>query len=239
MSDLDFTKHWTSERTRKKQTALTKLSNGLLKEVVEDPFSRELFELEEIEAMEVAVEALSNAKKKISHIKEKKARIEKRKAQELVNIDSQSKKYALEVLDSLNPNPDTFTREQLCLWVTVAHFTSSVLYPESWELDINDSMDNHYLESDNALRQRHIWTMRDKALAAFEEHLKKAWTFSFEDDFWLVRVPIKESVTQLKALMSHDEFVKSEKRYAYLLEPLEAYNREVESIKRRKNIKSV
>lgn len=239
MSDLDFTKHWTSERTRKKQTALTKLSNGLLKEVVEDPFSRDLFELEEIEAMKVAAKALSNAKKKFAHIKEKKARIEKRKAQELANIDKQSKKHAIQVLDSLNPNPDTFTREQLCLWVTVAHFTSSVLYPESWELDINDRMDNHYLESDNALRQRHVWTMRDKALKSFEECLKKAWKFSFEDDSWVVRVPMKEAVKQLKALMKHEEYVKAEKRYAHLLEPLETYNREVEAIKRRKNIKSV
>jgi hypothetical protein len=239
MSDLEFTKHWTSERTRKKQTALTKLSNGLLKEVVEDPFSRELFEFEEIEAMKVAAKALSNAKQKFAHIKEKKARIEKRKAQELANIDKQSKKYAVEVLDSLNPNTDTFTREQLCLWVTVAHFTSSVLYPESWELDINDGMDNHYLESDHALRKRHVWSMRDKALKAFEDCLKRAWKFSFEDDSWVVRVPIKEAVSQLKALVNHEEYAKAEKRYAHLLEPLEAYNREVEAIKRRKNIKSV
>lgn len=239
MSDLDFTKHWTSERTRKKQTALTKLSNGLLKEVVEDPFSRDLFEFEEIEAMKVAAQALSNAKQKFAHIKEKKARIEKRKSQELANIDKQSKKYAIEFLDSLNPNPDTFTREQLCLWVTVAHFTSSVLDPESWELDINDNMDNHYLASDHAFRQRHVWTMRDKALNAFENYFKRAWQFSFETDSWVVRVPIKEAVTQLKALMNHDEYVKNEKRYAHLLEPLEAYNRKVEAIKRRKNIKSV
>ncbi|QFT13593.1 hypothetical protein [Vibrio sp. THAF190c] len=239
MSDLDFTKHWTSERTRKKQTALTKLSNGLLKEVVEDPFSRDLFELEEIEAMKLAAKALSNAKQKFVHIKEKKARIEKRKAQELANIDKQSKKYAIEVLDSLNQNPDTFTREQLCLWVTVAHFTSSVLDPESWELDINDNMDNHYLESDHAFRQRHVWTMRDKALNAFETYFKRAWQYSFETDSWVVRVPIKEAVTQLKALMNHEEYAKNEKRYAHLLEPLEVYNREVEAIKRRKNIKSV
>ncbi|MCG6230223.1 hypothetical protein [Vibrio furnissii] len=239
MSDLDFTKHWTSERTRKKQTALTKLSNGLLKEVVEDPFSRELFELEEIEAMKVAAKALSKAKEKFAHIKEKKARIEKRKAQELANIDKQSKKYAIEVLDSLNHNPDTFTREQLCLWVTVAHFTSSVLDPESWELDINDNMDNHYLESDHAFRRRHVWTMRDKALNAFETYFKRAWQYSFETDSWVVRVPIKEAVAQLKALMSHEEYAKNEKRYAHLLEPLEAYNREVEAIKRRKNIKSI
>lgn len=239
MSDFDFTKHWTSERTRKKQTALTKLSNGLLKEVVEDPLSRDLFELEEIEAMKVAAQALSNAKKKFAHIKEKKARIEKQKAQELANIDKQSKKYAIEVLDSLNSNPDTFTREQLCLWVTIAHFTSSVFDPEIWELDINDNMDNHYLDSDHAFRQRHVWTMRDKALNAFENYFKRAWQFSLETDAWVVRVPIKEAMTQLKALMNHDEYVKNEKRFAHLLEPLEAYNREVEAIKRRKNIKSV
>ncbi|WP_199481098.1 hypothetical protein [Vibrio owensii] len=239
MSDLDFTKHWTSERTRKKQTALTKLSNGLLKEVVEDPFSRGLFELEEIEAMEVAAKALSNAKIKFAHIKEKKARIEKRIEQELANIDKQSKKHAIEVLDSLNSNPDTFTREQFCLWVAVAHFSSWILYPERWELDINDRIDDHYLESDNALRQRNVWTMRDKALKAFEDYFKRAWQFSFEDDSWVVRVPIKEAVTQLKALMNHKEYVKIEKRYADLLEPLEAYNREVEAIKRRKNIKLI
>ena len=51
MSDMEFTKYWTSERARKKQTALTKLSNGLLKEVIENPLATELFEPEEIEAM--------------------------------------------------------------------------------------------------------------------------------------------------------------------------------------------
>lgn len=239
MCDLDYTKHWTAERTRKKQTALTKLSNGLLKEVVEDPFARDLFELEEIEAMKIAAEALGKAKRKFAHIKEKKARLEKRKALVLANIDKQSKEYAVEVLDSLNPNPDTFTREQLCLWVTVSQFTSSVLVPESWELNINDRMDNHYLESDHELRKRHVWSMRDKALNAFENYFKGAWQFSFEADTWEVRVPIKEAVTQLKALMNHDEYVKNEKRYAHLLKPLEAYNREVEAIIRRKKIKSV
>lgn len=239
MPDLDFTKYWSSERTRKKQTALTKLSNGLLKEVVEDPFSRELFELAEIEAMKVAAKALSDARLKFAKIKEQKARIEKRKAQELANINQVSKKHAIRVLDSLNPNPDTFTREQFCLFVTVAHFTGSVLYPERWELDINDRIDDHYLESDNVLRQRHVWSMRDKALKAFEDCFKRAWQFSFEDDSWVVKVPIKEAVSQVMALMNHDEYVKIEKRYADLLEPLEAYNREVEAIKRRKNIKSV
>jgi len=188
----------------------------------------------------VAVQALSNAKQKFVHVKEKKTRIEKRKAQELANIDNQSKKHAIEVLDSLNNNnPDTFTREQLCLWVTVAHSTSSVLDPEIWELDINDNIDNHYLDSDHALRQRNVWAMRDKALKAFEAYLKKAWRYSFETDSWIERVPIKEAAMQLKALMSHEEYSKNEKRYAHLLEPLEAYNREVEAIKRRKNIKSV
>ncbi|WP_070962204.1 hypothetical protein [Vibrio sonorensis] len=182
---------------------------------------------------------MSQVKQKFAHIKEKKARIEKRKAQELANIDKQSKKYAIEVLDSLNNNPDTFTREQLCLWVTVAHFTSSVLDPESWELDINDNMDNHYLESDHAFRRRHVWTMRDKALNAFEAYFKRAWQYSFETDSWVVRVPIGEAVTQLKALMNNEDYAKNEKRYAHLLEPLEAYNREVEAIERRKNIKSV
>lgn len=239
MSDLNFTEHWTSERTRKKQTALTKLSNGLLREVVEEKFTRDLFEPHEVEAMKVAAEALKNAKRKFTHIKEKKARIEKRRAQELAYIDKQSKKYAVEVLDSLNSNPDTFTREQMLLWVTLAHFTSSVLTPESWELDINDNIDNHYLDSDHAMRQRRVWSMRDKALKAFEDYFKRAWKFSFESDSWVVRVPIKEAVTQLKHLKNQAEYAKNEKRYAHLLEPLEAYNREVEAILRRKNIRSV
>lgn len=239
MSELEFTKYWTSERARKKQTALTKLSNGLHKEVIDNPLAKELFEPEEIEAMIVAAQALKQAKQKFAHIKEKIARIEKRKAQELASIDKQSKKYASEVLNSLNSNPNTFTREQLCLWVTATHFTRSVLEPETWELDINDNMDNHYLESDHALRRRHVWTMRDKALNAFETYFKRAWQYSCESDSWVVRVPISEAVTQLKALMNNEEYAKNEKRYAHLLEPLEAYNREVEAIERRKNIKSV
>lgn len=239
MSDLDFTKHWTSERTRKKQTALTKLSNGLLKEVVEDPFSRELFELEEIEAMRVAAKALSNAKKKFAHIKEKKARNEKRQEQELAAIKKECKTNATQILDSLNSNPDTFTREQFCLWVTAANFTNSIRTPESWELDINDNMDNHYLENDHALRQRHVWSMRDKAQQVLEECLMKAWNFSFKDESWTVRVPMKQAISDIRNLMKHEEYAKVEKRYAHLLEPLEAYNREVEAIKRRKNIKSI
>ncbi|WP_063664853.1 hypothetical protein [Aliivibrio fischeri] len=239
MSDLDFTKYWTSERTRKKQTALTKLSNGLLKDVINDPFSRELFDLEEIEAMKIAATALSNAKKKFAHIKEKKARIEKRKAQELASIDKQCKIYAIQILDSLNSNPETFTREQLCLWVTVANFTHSTLTPEIWELDINDGIDKHYLENDHALRQRNVWIMRDKAKKAFENCLKRAWEFSFKTDSWQVKIPIQEAISNINNLINHDEYAKIEKRYTHLLKPLEAFNREIEAIKRRKNIKSV
>ncbi|PSV28085.1 hypothetical protein [Photobacterium sp. GB-72] len=239
MADLDFTKHWTSERTRKKQTALTKLSNGLVKTVLDDPFTKDLFEPEEIEAMKVAAQALSKAKHKFAHIKEKKARIEKRKAQELKNIERQARKYAIEFLDSLNGNRDIFTREQLCLWVTVAQFISSVLEPESWELDINDNIENHYLESDNVLRQRNVWTMRDKAQNALEGYFKRAWQFSFEDDAWVQRISITEAVSQLKDLVNQDEYIKNEKRYTHLIESLEAYNREVEAINRRRNFKSI
>ncbi|BCL74127.1 hypothetical protein TUMSATVNIG1_61110 (plasmid) [Vibrio nigripulchritudo] len=239
MSDMDFTKHWTSERTRKKQTALTKLSNGLLKEVIGDPFSTELFEREEIDAIEIAAKALSNAKLKFAHIKEKKARIEKRKAQELAHIDKQCKENAIQTLNSLNCNNETFTREQLCLWVTVASLTRSVLTPESWELDINHNMDNHYFDSDHAYRKCHVRTMRDKAQSVFEDFLKSAWQFSFENDAWIVRVPIKQAVEELKGLMKHEEYARSERRYAHLLEPLEAYNREVEALRRRQKIKSV
>ncbi|EOA8958731.1 hypothetical protein ACIMS1_004403 [Vibrio harveyi] len=74
---------------------------------------------------------------------------------------------------------------------------------------------------------------------SFEYYFKRAWQFSHEDDAWVVRVPIKEAVVQLKALMNHEGYVKAEKRYASLLEPLETYNREVEAIQRRKNMKSV
>ncbi|CAM3931961.1 hypothetical protein [Vibrio aquimaris] len=239
MSDLDFTKHWTSDRTRRKQTALTRLSNGLLKEVIEDPFSKDLFEREEIEAMKVAAQALSNAKKKFAHIKERKVRIEKRKDNELANIEKQYKQYAIETLNSLNPNPDTFTREQFCLWVAAASFTGSLLNPENWELDINDGIDKHYLENDNALRKRNVQAMREKAIKTFEHHLRRSWKFSFKNDSWEVIVPIKEAAMHLKNLMNHQKYIEAEKNHAYQLEHLEAYNREVEAVKRRKDIKSV
>lgn len=239
MSDLDFTKHWDAERTRKKQAALTRLANGLRKEVIDNPMASELFEPDEIAAMTLAATALGQAKHKFAHIKEKKARIEKRKSQELASITSQCKKHAKRILDALNPNPDTFTKEQFCLWITTAHFTRNRPMPEVWQLDINDNMDNHYLESDHALRRRHAWTMRSSAQQALEDCLRLAWEFSVEDDAWKVRVPIEKAVSEIKALMQHEEYTKVEKRYAHLIAPLEAYNREVEAIQRRKNIKSV
>lgn len=57
MPDLSFTKYWSSERARKKQTKLTRLSNGLLNEVLEDPFTKDLFDADEIEAMKKASKA--------------------------------------------------------------------------------------------------------------------------------------------------------------------------------------
>ncbi len=237
--DTDFTKYWNSDRTRKKQTALSRLSNGLLSEVINDPFTSQLFEPNELEAMRISSQALSKAKLKFAHIKEQKARIEKRKAQELAAINKQCKTFATKILDSLNSNPNTVTREQLCLWVTVARFTSSAIEPEAWELDINDRMDSHYLESDHAFRQRHAWTMREKAHQALERCLSKAWHFSFENDRWEVKVPIQTAVSDIKNLMNHDEYANVEKRYAHLIDALETFNREVEAKKRRKQIKPV
>ncbi|MCG9575402.1 hypothetical protein L1D14_04045 [Vibrio tubiashii] len=239
MSDMEFTKYWTSERARKKQTALTKLSNGLRKEVLDNPLANELFDREEIEAIEVAVKALSQVKRKFAHIKEKKARNEKRMAEELASIKATCKKHAAQILDSLNPNHETFTKEQFCLWVTASNYTRMRLVPESWELDINHNIDNHYLDSDHTLRQRHVWSMRDKALEALEECLDQAWTFSVKEDAWVARVPIKEAVETIQALTKSSEYSNVEKRYAHLIEPLEAFNREVEAVQRRKNIKSV
>ncbi|WP_045391989.1 hypothetical protein [Vibrio rotiferianus] len=239
MSELEFTKYWDANRARKKQTALTKLSNGLKKEVIDNPLASELFEPEEIEAMRVAAEALSKVKLKFAHIKEKKARIERQKEQERAAIDKQCNKYAVQILNSLNPNPNTFNKEQFCLWLTAAHFTRNRFMPESWELDINDNIDNHYLSSDHELRVRHARTMREKAQKAFEDCLKQAWEFSFTDDSWKVKTPIKEAVSQLMKLTEHSEYANIEKRHKALIEALEAYNREVEAITRRKNIKSV
>lgn len=211
----------------------------MLKEVIENPLATELFEPEEIEAMKVAAQALSQAKHKFAHIKEKKARIEKRKAQELAHIKSQCSKYATQVLESLNSDSDIFTKEQLCLWVTAAHFTRMRNIPESWELDINDNIENHYLDSDHTLRQRHIWTMREKAQRSLEEYLNQAWEFSFEKDSWVAKVPIKDAVANLLELTKSSEYSNVETRYAHLIETLETFNREVEARKRRKNIKSV
>ncbi|TVU68531.1 hypothetical protein FQP87_22365 [Vibrio tasmaniensis] len=239
MSDLNFTKHWTSERARKKQTALTKLSNGLLKEVIEDPYSRELFDLAEIEAMKVAAKALSDAKKKFAHIKEKKARIEKKKEKQLNNINTQCNSNAKDILDSFTADHAIFTREQFCLWVMVANSTSSILEPELWELDINDGVENHHLESERELKRRNAWIMKDKAHKALHECLKKTWVFSFKDDSWVTKTPISEAVRVIKGLVNGEDYKKVEQRYLHLIESLEVYNREIEAIQRRKTIKSI
>lgn len=236
---MNFTKHWTSERTKKKQTALTKLSNGLLKEVIEDPYSRNLFDLAEIEAMKVAAKALSDAKEKFAHIKEKKARIEKKIEKQLNNINTQCNSNAKDILDSFTADPDLFTQEQFCLWVVVANSTSSILEPELWELDINDGVEKHHLESEHELKRRNASIMKDKAHKALYEYLKKAWTFSFKDESWIAKIPIGEAVSVIKGLVNGEDYKKVEQRYLHLIEHLNVYNREIEAIQRRKTIKSI
>lgn len=236
---MDFTKHWTSERARKKQTALTKLSNGLLNEVVNDSFTRELFDQDELDAMRTAANALAKVKQKFAHVKEQKARIEKRKEQELNHIKQQSRKFAHKVYDSFSPPFDSCNKEILCLWVTATKVNPHDFPPERWELDINDNIENHYLASDDELRKRHVWSMRDKALTAFEKYLSYAWRFSFEQDKYIPVKPIKEAAEELRNLINHNEYSKVERCYSDLFESLESYNRNVIALQRRKNIKSV
>lgn len=120
MSDLEFTRYWSSDRARKKQTKLTRLSNGLLNEVLEDPFTKDLFNADEIEAIKLASKALSLAKDKFVHVKEQKLRIEKRKEKELKHIKDQTRKYATEVLDSLGSSPNLFTKEQFAFGIPLS-----------------------------------------------------------------------------------------------------------------------
>lgn len=239
MPDLSFTKYWSSERARKKQTKLTRLSNGLLNEVLEDPFTKDLFDADEIEAMKKASKALSLAKQKFEHIKEQKLRIEKRKQNELNNINNLSKKHAIAVLESLCSSPNILTREQFCLWITAIEFTRNRYAPESWELDINDGIDNHYLPDDNTLRQRHVWSMREKAQEAFADYLKQAWKFSFEDDAWKSIKPINQARQELLDLLHHEKYSQMEGHYEKYIFDIESYNRSVDAIERRKQIKPV
>lgn len=239
MSDLEFTRYWSSDRARKKQTKLTRLSNGLLNEVLEDPFTKDLFNADEIEAIKLASKALSLAKDKFVHVKEQKLRIEKRKEKELKHIKDQTRKYATEVLDSLGSSPNLFTKEQFCLWNTAVVFTRDRYVPEHWELDINDGLDNHFLPDDNTLRHRNLMTMRDRALEAFETYLKQAWKFSYTDETWLPIKPINQARQELLDLMHHEKYAQIERNYKKYILEIESYNRSVEAIERRKQIKPV
>ena len=235
---MDYTKHWTSERARKKQTALTKLSNGLLNEAVNDPATRDLFEPEELEAMRLASIALGKAKGKFAHLKEKKARIEKRKEQEAQARSKKCSAYANKIIESLAP-ASFCNKELICLWVTATRVNENDFEPERWELDINSDMDSHYLASDDELRRRHVRRMRDSALQTFEKYLSGAWRYSFEKDAYISEISIEDKAKELANLVTHSEYAKVEKCYADLFEPLGSYNRKVEAVHRRKSIKAV
>lgn len=239
MADMKFTKYWTSDRTRKKQAALTRLSNSLRNEVLNNPQVSELFDPSELEAMAVAASALSRVKHTFTKLKEDKERVEKRKAKELANMKAISQTHAKKVFDSLNPQPDTFTKEQLLMWLTAAKFTRRAVEPEFWEYNIEDRIDDHYLESDDALRQKHIWSMRDKTLETFQQFLEQAWVFDFGTDSWVAKEPIQDVVAKLLSLKEHEQYQLLAKRCSSVIEPLESYNRRVEALKRRKAIKSV
>ncbi|MCQ9247874.1 hypothetical protein NQ041_22110 [Vibrio diabolicus] len=236
---MKYTEHWSSERARRKQTALTKLANGLTKEVIEHPITKELFTPEELEAITIAAQALNNVKLKFTHLKEQKQRIEQRKAQEIENINRQCRQHAERILNSMNPCPNTFTKEQFCLWLMVCHATRNLYTPESWDLDVNDALHLHPSSRAHEIRIRNVKAMREQATKAFEKSLNQAWRFSYDDDKWTAIIPIQEAVEQLQNLKSHSEYANIERRYQALIEPLEAHNRQVKAIERRKAIRPV
>lgn len=236
---MKYTEHWSSERARRKQTALTKLANGLTNEVIEHPITKELFTPEELEAITIAAQALNNVKLKFTHLKEQKLRIEQRKAQEIENINRQCRQHAERILNSMNPCPDTFTKEQFCLWLMTCYATRNLYMPEDWDLDVNDTLHLHPSSRAHEIRIRNVKAMREQATKAFEKSLNQAWQFSHEDDSWTAIIPIQEAVEQLQSLKSHSEYVSIERRYQSLLEALEVHNRQVKAIERRKAVRVV
>lgn len=240
MSDLDFTRYWSADRTRKKQTALSKLSNGLRDQVILDNYTRNLFDQDEIEAIEKTISALSGVKSKFVHLKEKKKREEDRKAREVKNIESTSLRAAKKVQERLNSDSSIFTAKELCLWLMCIDDTRLRMAPEMWEIDIDDNLDNHYLPSDDALRARHVSTMRDKSLKAFQEYIShKVWNFSFETNSYVEKRSIVEVTKELFSLLDQEKFAFYSKKYSLYIAKLERYTRSVEAEKRRKNIKPV
>ncbi|WP_435000208.1 hypothetical protein ACRZ5S_22560 (plasmid) [Vibrio scophthalmi] len=236
---MDHTKYWTSERTRKKQAALTRLSNGLSNEVLTNVATSELFDENELEAMRVAASALSRAKEKFKHLKEIKERIERQKQLELDRINKVCKRHAQLVFDEISTHPNLCNTELLLLWLAAAESTKSYASPECWEIDINDQVGAHFLGSDDIMRSRNASSMRSKALESFERFFRQVWRYSFETDSYQPIMTIELAVAELKGFPSKPRYSEIKKQYSRYINELESYNRTVIALERRKSIRSI
>ncbi|MDN3661185.1 hypothetical protein [Vibrio agarivorans] len=236
---MDNYKYWTADRARKKQTALTRLANGLRNEVVSDSRTRGLFTDEEVEAMQIASNALSNAKRKFEHLKEQKARDERRKAASSERREQLCSKAAKEVFDSLNPPRNSINKEILLLWITAASVNPSDFRPDAFIYDIEDNMGEHYLSSDDELRSRHVSSMASYAYESFKKYLNTNWRFDVRADDFIPQMPLSEKVTELLGLVNHPQYEQNERLLVRYIENIEVYNRKVSAVERRKGFHSV
>lgn len=236
---MDYTTYWTSERARKKQTALTRLSNGLSNEVLTDLATSELFDDNELEAMKVAAAALNRAKEKFKHLKEKKERIERQKQVEIERINTICKRNARIIFDEVSIHPDLCGSNLLLLWLFTAESTTSYASPECWEVDINDQVGAHYLGSDDIMRNRNTSSMRSKALESLERYFRQTWKYSFETDSYQPLMSIETASAELRNFPSQTRYGELKKQYSHYIDELESYNRSVIASERRKSFKPI
>lgn len=229
-------KYWDSDKAKKKQTALTRLSNGLAKELLGDRNTKSLFSYEEIEAIEKAREALDSAKYKFTHLKEKRLRDEQEKKRAKDARQALAKKLAIAYIKGSGSYPlTTFSRNHFYLLCMLNDlrigFTLSIN-----EFDIEDYSGVVTPDEEHCRRMKHynVDTLKRELEERVITWILGAWTYSGE--------PINEPKARLADLTSKLDaaFVgRVDERYKVQIEHLEKYNRAIDAKVKRSEFKIV
>ena len=234
--DEELFKYWDSDKAKKKQTALTRLSNGLAKELLGDRNTKSLFSDEEVEAIEKAREALDSVKYKFTHLKEKRLRDEQERKRAKDARQALAKKLSIAYIKGSGSYPlTTFSRNHFYLLCMLNDLR--IGYTLSFkDLDVEDSSGvvTHDEEHFRRMRDYNVDTLKRELEERVITWVLGAWTYSGE----LINKP-EARLADLTSKLDAAFVGTVDERYKGQIERLEKYNRAIDAKVKRSEFKIV
>ncbi|GAL07905.1 hypothetical protein JCM19237_285 [Photobacterium aphoticum] len=232
-------KFWSSEAARATQAKMTRMANGLEKEVMNTPQVLSLLSQDERDAIATTIKTLRELKDKAAKQKEVHARRENEKKRFVENMNAAIKR-AINKSGLLKP-AFYMDRQRIHLLMTVAAICEERAYHICSSEDLMLEAEVECTEERRAeIRRIRYERLYEHFEAGLEKAIRyKSLRYNVDTDSYSEIMPPAQALQEIMGSITPQVEAKLDARYGKYIEAIEAYNRAVTAKKLRSTFKSV